>query len=99
MDETPVKMHSLSLARALSAMVDGKEVCFISEKIDIYHSEKIDILFWQVRQYDCQKKTSNLHKKAPWAKYDAYWTLSHLKLFEELATLIFVKEVTFLPSL
>jgi hypothetical protein len=26
---TPVKMHSLSLARALSAMEDGREVCFI----------------------------------------------------------------------
>ena len=37
----PVKMHFLSLARALSAMEDGKEACSISEKRQngMYHTE------------------------------------------------------------
>ena len=84
--ETPVKIHPLSLARAFSAMVEkpasyqAKWGCII---------QKIDILFWRVRHYIGQKKTPSLHKNSLCAKYDAYWSPSHLKLFGELATLIF----------
>ena len=39
----PVKMHFLSLTRALSAMEDGKEACFISDKMGCI-IQKINIL-------------------------------------------------------
>jgi hypothetical protein len=61
--ETPVKTHPLSLARALSAMEDGKEACFISDKVGCI-TQKIDVLFWRVRHYISQKISPNLHMKA-----------------------------------
>ena len=43
--ETPIKMHPLSLARALSEMEDGKEACFISNKMKCT-KQIINIPFW-----------------------------------------------------
>ena len=42
--ETPVKTHPLSLARARSAMREGKEAYFIYKIGCII--QKIDLLFW-----------------------------------------------------
>ena len=52
--ETPVNTHRLSLARALSAMEDGKAACSISDKVECI-TQKIDVLCWRVRRYVSQK--------------------------------------------
>ena len=79
-DETPVKMHPLSLARALSAMEDGKEACFISDKMGCI-KQKIDILCWRVRRYIRQNILPSLHKKAVGGRYNEDWAPSHLQSF------------------
>jgi hypothetical protein len=44
-------------------MEDGKEACFISDKMGCI-TQKIDVLCWRVRRYISQKISPNLHMKA-----------------------------------
>ena len=83
----PVKMHFLSLARALSAMEDGKEACFISDKMGCI-IQKINILCWRVQCYICQKPSHSVHTKALWGCDNVVWDLNHLQSFR-LAMLYF----------
>ena len=78
--ESPVKMHPLSLARALSAKEDGKEACFISDKMECI-IEKIDVLFWRVRRYICHNISPSVHKKPVGDRCNPYGDLTHLQSF------------------
>jgi hypothetical protein len=60
-DETPVKMHALSLARALSAMVDGK-AAWVHVRRYVSHP-KINKPFWRVEQYKPHRMYPYLNTK------------------------------------